>query len=174
VIHVIEPTLSSEAGHCSSFVGALAQAHIGEVPLQLWMDRSANMKFDAAIEPRRHFIRWLRRPQSFLLFRRLLHQPGKIFVSTATLTDLRLFALAARTPVPPLKAYFYFHWMKPSASKVRRLKHIAARHPNIMIFGPTELASLSWTLKLATMLARSNHEQANKDPHQAATPHLHP
>jgi len=41
-------------------------------------------------------------------------------------------------------------------------------------FRRVELASLSWTLKLATMLARSNHEQANKDPHQAATPHLHP
>jgi len=137
VIHVIEPTLSSEAGHCSSLVGALSQANIAKNPMQLWMDRSASMKFDSAIEPRRHFIRWLRRPQSFLLFRRLLRQPGKIFVSTASLTDLRLFALAAREPVPPLKAYFYFHWMKPSASKMRRLKHIASSQPNITIFGST-------------------------------------
>jgi len=31
-----------------------------------------------------------------------------------------------------------------------------------------EFASLSWALKLARMLARSNHEQANKDHHEAA------
>ncbi len=43
-----------------------------------------------------------------------------------------------------------------------------------LLIGVIGLASLSWTLKLATMLARSNHEQANKDHHQAATPHLHP
>lgn len=137
-INVVEPTLSSEAGHCYSFVNALIKANSGKVPLRLWVNRRAEMNFDDEhIEVRRHFHRWLRRPQGYLLYRRLLTAPGKLFLSTATYTDLRLFDMAAREVLPSRKAYFYVHWFNPDKSKLFHLRRIAQRQPNLMIFGPT-------------------------------------
>jgi hypothetical protein len=137
-INVIEPTLSSEAGHCYSFVSALIKANSGSLPLRLWVNRRAEMEFDDShVEVRKHFFRWLRRTQGYWLYRELLAAPGKLFLSTATYTDLRLFDKAARGTVPPRKAYFYVHWFNSSAAKLRQLRRIAARQPNLVIFGPT-------------------------------------
>lgn len=137
-INIVEPTLSSEAGHCYSFVNTLIKANSGNVPLRLWINRRAKVGFDDEhVEVRRHFHRWLRRPQGYWLYRRLLATPGKLFLSTATYTDLRLFDMAAREVVPPRKAYFYVHWFNPDASKLLHLRRIARRQPNLLIFGPT-------------------------------------
>lgn len=137
-INVIEPTLNSEAGHCYSFVSALVRANSKGLPLRLWIGRGAGVNFsDGHAEVRMHFFRWLRRPQGYWLYRRLLELPGKLFLSTATYTDLRLFDLAARDVVPPRKAYFYVHWFNPSAAKLQHLQRIARRQPNLVILGPT-------------------------------------
>jgi len=137
-INIIEPTLSSQAGHCYSFVNALLAVNAKGVPLRLWVNRNAEIDFGGGrIEVRRHFFRWWRRPQGYFLYRRLLSAPGKLFLSTATYTDLRLFDLAASATVPPGKAYFYVHWFNRSASKMQYLRRIAQRQPNLEIFGPT-------------------------------------
>lgn len=138
MINVIEPTLSSEAGHCASFVRSFILSSSETVPVRLWVNRHAELDFHAAhIEIFRHFYRSLRRPQAYFLYRKLLAAPGRIFLSTATYTDLRLFDLAARGVVPPHKAYFYVHWFNPGVSKLRHLRRIAQRQPNLVIFGPT-------------------------------------
>lgn len=137
-IDIVEPTLNSEAGHCYSFVSALIRANSQGLPLRLWIGRGAGVSFgDGYVEVRRHFHRWLRRLQGYRLYRRLLESPGKLFLSTATYTDLRLFELAARDLVPPHKAYFYVHWFNPSSAKLRHLQRIARRQPNLVILGPT-------------------------------------
>jgi glycosyltransferase involved in cell wall biosynthesis len=137
-LNIIEPTLTTEAGHCHSFVKALLDASSGEDRVRLWANRNTTVTFDYAhVEVRKHFYRTLRRFQSYFLYRKLLQTGQKIFVSTASRTDLMLLSWAAKGVVPKNKVYCYFHWINPSASKLHSLKKLAVKQPNLVILGPT-------------------------------------
>lgn len=138
MLNIVEPTLASDAGHCSSFIHALVNASTGEVPLRLWVNHRAKVTFNSAhVVIRRHFYRKLRRLQSYFLYRKLLTSPGNVFISTAGRADLLMLNWAARGIIAPGKAYLYFHWFNPSVSKLRSLRKIATRQPNLVILGPT-------------------------------------
>ncbi len=137
-LHIIEPTLTGWAGHCHSFLASLCSA-MGNASLELWVGRDAAFDFQAGkIQP--YFIRSLRRFQAFFLYRRLLAQPGRIFIATATRTDLSILHLAARGVIPPGKVFLYFHWFRPSAKKRAFLLDLSNKQPNLVILGPTESA----------------------------------
>jgi hypothetical protein len=89
------------------------------------------------IEIRKYFNRTIRRLQNFFLYKRLLKNPGKIFISTAGRTDLLLLDWASRDVVPPKKVYLYFHWFRPTDKKLGKLKELALKQPNLEILGPT-------------------------------------
>ncbi len=128
----------SEAGHCHSFVNALIAASTGDKPFRLWVSRKAEVAFNSAhVDMRKYFYRRLRRLQSYFLYRMLLKNKSKLFISTAGRTDLLMLQWAARGIIPPGKVYLYFHWFNPSASKLRSLKKLAIRQPNLVILGPT-------------------------------------
>lgn len=138
VLNIVEPTLTSDAGHCSSFVHSLCDANNGDVRFRLWINKKANVTFNSAhVEIRRYFNRKLRRIQSYFLYKKLLDLPGKIFVSTAGRTDLMMLNWAARGLIPAGKVYLYFHWFNSSDSKLQSIKKLAARQPNLSILGPT-------------------------------------
>jgi glycosyltransferase involved in cell wall biosynthesis len=138
VFNIVEPTLMSDAGHCNSFINALFGASTGKIPFRLWVNRHAKVSFNFDhVGMRRYFYRRLRRLQSYFLYRKLLRQSNKLFISTAGRTDLLLLNFAARGTIPPGKVYLYFHWFNLSKSKLRSLKKLAARQPNLVIFGPT-------------------------------------
>lgn len=137
-INVVEPTLTTEAGHCYSFITALCSASDGSRVLRLWASRRAEVRFAAShIEIRKYFYRKIRRFQTYFLFRRLLKAPGKVFVSTARHTDLLLLDWAAGGVIAPKKAYLYVHWFNPSASKQASLGTLARKQPNLEIYAPT-------------------------------------
>jgi hypothetical protein len=137
-IHVVEPTLSNEAGHCYSFVASLCKASDGARPLRLWASRHASLSFGGShIGVQNYFYRKIRRFQAYFLFRKLLKAPGRVFVPTARYTDLMLLNLAAGGTLPPKKAYLYVHWFKPSAGKAASLRKLARKQPNLEIYGPT-------------------------------------
>lgn len=138
VINLVEPTLATEAGHCLSFVAALCGAAGEKQAFRLWINRRAEVELgDKRIEVRRHFSRRLRRPQSFLLYRRLLRSPGKLFITTAGRGDLMLLDWAAAGEIPPGKAYLFVHWFNAGEKKLATLKKIASRQPNLVILAPT-------------------------------------
>ncbi|HQS58841.1 MAG: hypothetical protein B7Y56_12440 [Gallionellales bacterium 35-53-114] len=138
MLNIVEPTLASDAGHCGSFINALVNASTGEVPFRLWVNHRAKVTFNSThVEIRRHFYRRLRRLQSYFLYRKLLTTASKMFISTAGRTDLLMLACAARGIVTPGKVYLYFHWFNPNERKLRSLRKIAARQPNLVILGPT-------------------------------------
>lgn len=138
VINLVEPTLTSEAGHCYSFVSALCAAADEQHAFRLWINRDAEVGLlDSRIEVRRHFSRRLRRPQSFLLYRRLLRSPGKLFIATAGRGDLLMLDWAAAGVIPPGKAYLYVHWFNSNDKKIAALRKIASRQPNLVILAPT-------------------------------------
>ena len=148
LIHIVEPTLTNEAGHCLSFVTTLALAR-PNTRIALWANRSAALTFpskNVALKP--YFFRKIRKIQCYFLYRKLLKSNEKIFVSTASRLDLRTFHLAAKglfpnNVIPENKAYFYFHWMNESHKKLAGLKKIAQLQPNLHIFGttPTQIST---------------------------------
>lgn len=140
LLHVIEPTLTGLAGHCNSFLASVCEA-AGDAPMQLWLGRGTDFQASGpqvVIKP--HFVQSLRRLQAFFLYRRLLRQPGRIFLSTATRTDLSLLDLAAPGKIEPGRVFLYFHWFRPTPKKLAFLRKYADRQPNLVILGPTETA----------------------------------
>lgn len=137
-LNVVEPTLSTPAGHCYSFLKSLVDASGDKVPFKIWANRHASVTWQGGqIVMRRYFYRSVRRLQAYFLYRKLLRQDNKLFIATAGRADLLALHWAARGVIPPRKAYLYFHWFNPSASKMRSLKKMAVRQPDLVIMGPT-------------------------------------
>ena len=137
-LHIVEPTLVGFTGHCHSLVRALAAAAAPDCAVTIWAGRNAIGAWDGAGELRPHFHRRWRRLQGFLLYRRLLREPGRILVATAGSTDLALAAWAAgRGAVAPGRMHFFVHWLGRKSGKAGLLSSIARRQPNFEILAPT-------------------------------------
>jgi hypothetical protein len=145
IIHIVEPTLSNEAGHCLSLVNAIAQAS-PDVRIILWANRSASVTFTSDnVTLKKYFFRRIRKIQCLFLYRKLLKTQQKILISTASRLDLNTFNLAAKgvftdNIIPKNRVYFYFHWLNASARKLEKLKEVAQNQPNLVIFGTTPTA----------------------------------
>lgn len=140
-IHIVEPTLSSEAGHCHSFVESVCSARReGEDGITLYAGSRARLPriegMGVRVVP--YFHRRIRRPEAFLLYRKLLRGPGRIFVPTAGRADLTMLSLAAGRSISPGKTFLYFHWVKPDPSKRRFFRAASGRQPDLTLMGPTE------------------------------------
>ena len=141
VIHIVEPTLESEAGHCHSFVASLCGARGSDGPkLEVWAGRRARLPHleGSGVTVHAFFRRRVRRLQEYILLSRLLRSPGRIFIATAGRTDLALLALAASGEIPPGKVFLYFHWVRPAPGKEVRLRRAAMRQPHLTLLAPTE------------------------------------
>lgn len=136
ILHIIEPTLNSYAGHCYSLVDALVQAAPVE-HVRVWAGKGSEKIWQGQglLEP--YFYRPLRRLQAFFLYRRLLRQPGKILLPTGGTSDLMTLDWVANGTIPEAKVYLYMHWVGAKASKVGRLAKIAKHQPNLEILCST-------------------------------------
>ncbi len=137
-LQVIEPTLEDYSGHCHALVSSLVRATAGS-PNDLWSGvGSVSMVFgpDVTIHP--IFRREHRMTQMLRLLHRLLRGPGRIVVTTARTGDLALLVLAAPGRISPDRVFLYFHWLKATPAKLRLLRWIAARQPQVVILGTTE------------------------------------
>ena len=138
-INVVEPTLTTAAGHCYSFITALCRMGDDSRTLRLWASRKVEVTFSGAnVEVKKTFFRRIRKVQSYFVYKSLLNAPGKLFISTARYADLLMVDWAARgTVIAPKKVFLYVHWFKASESKMAQLKSIARKQPNLEIYGPT-------------------------------------
>ena len=139
-IHIIEPTLSDTAGHCRSFIESLCSA-AGEDSRRftVWGGRGAGLPGPggSSFPVKRFFFRKFRRFQELYLLRRLLAGGDRIFISTAGRVDLVLLNWAAPSAIAPDRVFLFFHWLRPDNRKLAFFKKIAARHPNLVVMGPT-------------------------------------
>lgn len=135
-IHIIEPTLEGEAGHCHSFIASLCRA-AGPEPITVWCGRGAAIALPENVSIKRLFIRKLRRLQALWLYRKLLRTGERVLISTAGRTDLILLDLASCGGIPANTVYLYIHWFRPSRSKRVQLEKLARRHPELVILTPT-------------------------------------
>jgi glycosyltransferase involved in cell wall biosynthesis len=138
-IHIVEPTLVDEAGHCHAFVETLCRAGADPRAFRVWGGRRARLpRLEAmGVALERRFDRRIRRFQEWALLRRLLRAPGRILVSTAGRTDMLLLDWAARGRIPARKVFLYVHWVRPTARKRAFFARLARRQPELVMLGPT-------------------------------------
>lgn len=139
VVNIIEPTLTTEAGHGSTVVHSLCTAGAG-LPIRLWTGRGARLPTleRLGLDIRPHFARRLRKLQAVLLYRRLLREPGAIVVPTAGRFDLLALDIVAKGRIPPDRVFLYFHRLQLTPHKEAVLRRLAARQPNVTLLGTTD------------------------------------
>jgi glycosyltransferase involved in cell wall biosynthesis len=140
-VHLVEPTLESEAGHCHSFVRSLCAARREEDgAFTVYAGSRARLPNleGPGVRVVPYFRRRVRRPQAFFLYRKLLREPGRILVSTAGRVDMALLSLAAGGKIAPAKVFLYLHWVNLTPSKRDCFRKMGARQPNLVLMGPTE------------------------------------
>lgn len=138
LLHIVEPTLSSNAGHCRPFVEAVARAAAAAgSPVVVWAGRGAAADLPEGAVLHRHFSRRWRRLQAFALFQRLLRVPGRILLATAGTADFLLLRAASPNGVASGKVSLFVHWVRPSARKARALEAAARVCPWMRVLGPS-------------------------------------
>ena len=136
-LHIIEPTLTGDAGHCHSLIRALAGAAAPRTDLTIWAGAPAAAFWQGPGRLAPIFQRRWRRLQAFWLVRRLLRQPGRILIATAGTADLVSAHWAANGVIPPHKLFLFVHWLNAKPSKARRLAAMAQRQPHLEILAPS-------------------------------------
>ena len=138
LLHVVEPTLEDYSGHCHALVSSLVRAARGNA-MELWKGEAVvPMTFGPDVTIHSHFRRRERLKQMLRLLHGLLRAPGRVLLTTARTRDLALIALVAPDRVPPDRVFLYFHWLRVTPFKVRLLRFVAARQPDLTIFCTTE------------------------------------
>jgi glycosyltransferase involved in cell wall biosynthesis len=164
-LHIVEPRLTGDTGHCLSLVRALARA-TGEAGaadrLTIWggVEAAARWPGPGLLKP--HFRRHWRRLQAFRLLHRLLREPGRILVATAGTSDLVMAHWAAAGRIPPNKLFLFVHWVGAKADKAALLARIARRQPDIHILAPTQA--------VADLFARCGFERTLRVPYPVEAP----
>lgn len=157
-VQVVEPTLENFAGHCYSLVASLCRAI--DSPLDIWAARGAeSLDFHAECVVHPFFRRRIRLFQQLVLYRRLLRQPEPVIITTARRSDLILLNMVAAGELLQNQVFLYFHWFRESPTRLRFLRKIAARQPNLVIFGTTE--------SVVDLFQRAGFRQASLLPYPA-------
>ncbi len=145
-MHIVEPTLQDQTGHCYALVMDLLNIHTSEsMNCHIWLGRQGEKLFSShhQITEHKFFSRRLRRIQALLLYRKLILENKRFFISTATTTDLQLLHWAFRlqrkfSTLNTNNIKLYMHWLYPSKRKLQRLKNIAQRYPDLNLACPTK------------------------------------
>lgn len=138
-VHIIEPTLVSDAGHCGAVVQSLCAAGEG-LRFCVWVGRGAQLSWAKIpnVETRPYFSRRLRRVQAAWLYWRLLRSGDRIMVTTAGRTDVMLLNMVSRKPIPPGKVFLYVHQLRFAPQKEAALRKLAAQQPHLMMMTTTD------------------------------------
>jgi len=138
IIHIVEPTLVSDAGHCSIVVQSLCAAGEG-LRFCVWVGREAKLSWprNPNIEIRPYFTRRLRRLQAAWLYWCLLRSGSPVVITTAGRTDLVLLNLVGAKPIPPGRVFLYVHQLRLNPRKEAALQRLALQQPNLTLMCTT-------------------------------------
>lgn len=138
VVHIIEPTLVSDAGHCSIVVQSLCAAGEG-LRFCVWVGREARLGWtkNSNVEIRPYFSRRFRRVQAAWLYWRLLRGGARLVITTAGRTDLVLLNLVGPKPIPPGRVFLYVHQLRLNPRKEAAMRRYAVGQPNLMFLCTT-------------------------------------
>ncbi|MDF1796581.1 MAG: glycosyltransferase family 1 protein [Coxiellaceae bacterium] len=136
-LHIIEPTLANQAGHCFGYVQSILNAHPSNV--ELWINKHGTALFDNSTAIcHGYFSRKLRKLQQFFLYRKLLKTQATIFIPTAGRIDMLMLDKHLSKRPSASRIILHFHQFSQSPVKLAMLKELAQRHPNWTILAPTQ------------------------------------
>ena len=136
-LHIIEPTLADQAGHCYGYVRSLVRAN-QHFHVHVWLDRRGRALFEqdpCQVHP--YFFRQLRKLQKIFCLRALLAARVPIFIATAGRVDLVMLDRLLGSHRHPHNIFLHFHQFRVTPSKTALLHTIAARHPELIILTST-------------------------------------
>jgi hypothetical protein len=139
VVHIIEPTLVSDAGHCNIVVESLCATGEG-LRFCVWVGREAQLAWtqNSHIEIRPYFYRRFRRLQAAWLYWRLLRTGARLVITTAGRTDVALLNLVGPRPIPPGRVFLYVHQLRMNPRKEAALRQLASQQPHLMMMTTTD------------------------------------
>ncbi|MDF1654725.1 MAG: glycosyltransferase [Coxiellaceae bacterium] len=136
-LHIIEPTLASEAGHCFAYVNSLL--HERQSNVELWINKHGVPLFkNSTVKCHGHFSRRLRKLQQFFLYRKLLKTNDTLFIPTAGRIDMVMLDKHLNKRPSASRVVLHFHQFSKSTSKLAMLHDFAKRHPKWVILATTE------------------------------------
>jgi glycosyltransferase involved in cell wall biosynthesis len=143
ILNLIEPTLYDQTGHGYSYTQCLIKANSEfNFDLHVWLDRKGKGLLDAmACKAHTYFFRPFRQIQKIFLYRRLVKQPGIIFVGTSELWDLKLLAYFTQKYNVNAKIFLHFHQFRQTDKKLASLRRLAKFAENFIILTPTKKLS---------------------------------
>ncbi len=127
-IHLIEPTLRDQTGHCFGYDDVVTQyAEQHHLQFIIWAGKGAeNLTFkNKHNQIKAHFIYKFRKLQLYFLYRKLIKQQAKIFVPTAGRLDLVMLMNLLKNVSYPHKIFLHFHQFTVSAKKQALLQELA-------------------------------------------------
>ncbi|MDX8414400.1 MAG: hypothetical protein R8J85_09970, partial [Mariprofundales bacterium] len=168
-LHIIEPTLINDAGHCFTVCSALADAVSRDGgAVQIWAGKQADHGLIAGngVHCTPYFSRVLRRIQVHFLLRRLLRAGDTVLLPTAGRAELFAYALVPKRLRMRGKALFYVHQMRMDGKRAARLQWIARRAPEARILTTTDA--------LAEVIRSAGFSQVQSQPCPFALPDAEP
>ena len=141
-LHLIEPTLFDQAGHCFSYTSSIISANAenldAEFAMHVWLAHNGKGLLDNfPCVAHLYFYRSIRRLQKILLYYKLLQQKTIIYICTAELVDLIIINWLLKVCTGQATVFFHFHQFKQTAKKLQALKKIATEQPSLHIITPT-------------------------------------
>lgn len=140
-IHIIEPTLASQAGHCHSYVQSLIRANSTfYYDFYIWLDHQGGGLFQGErCHVRPYFRHRWRKIQKFFNLCSLIRSHKTIFIPTAGRIDLiYLDRILKKRKKYHGKIFLHFHQIKMVDKKMSFLEKIAKRYPEFVLMAPTE------------------------------------
>src|ERR1700722_8401049 len=138
-LHIIEPTLADQSGHCHGYVQSLIQASKAlSYDLSIWLDQRGHALFQGeGCHSQPYFRRRWRKLQLYFCLRSLIQGNKTIFIPTAAQIELiYLHRLLKRHPYRG-KVFLHFHQFTVTNKKIAVLQKIASQHPEFIILAPT-------------------------------------
>lgn len=140
-LHIIEPTLSDESGHCHGYVQSLLAANQQfEFNIHVWLDRRGKSLYpDQPCRLHPYFSKRIRQIQKIFCLRQLLKKNEIIFIPTAGRVDCvfldRLLRFTQHASTASI--FLHFHQFTVTEKKRQLLTKIAKEHPKWVIMAPT-------------------------------------
>lgn len=140
-IHIIEPTLADQTGHCYSYVSRLLEdARAKAFDIELWIDQRGKTLFtqNTSVKCHDYFSRHWRKWQAFRLYRHLLKTHDAIFIPTAGRLDMVILDKWMGKKSQKNPVFLHIHQFTRTASKIALLQKIARRRNDWTLMTPTE------------------------------------
>jgi glycosyltransferase involved in cell wall biosynthesis len=141
-LHIIEPTLRSRDGHCASLVECIVHECKPKFDeIVVWAGRGGRLDSIEGATLQKYFPQAGRKIVMFHLLTRLLRQPGRVLISTATSTDLSILRLAHEfVRRPKGRSAAFVHWYAVKQKRLRRrlmLEWVVKGPQQIRVLTPT-------------------------------------